>query len=730
MNKEKINDFVNVWAQAVGLTEKGDKKYVDLIKSDIAKRCAMYEKDFPTISIRDDNCAAYIIKPVNNQYSFEDFLLNRLMLGLREVSFTGALEGNAGDYEAQSKSLSVDAGLIGSKVKDKSTRHVGLQGKSVQIIKKTIEHELGHCFKSSFNDGFLAPYGSGRTQDDIYKNIIDALSKFENGKYASQIKSLQEFNLQEYSASIKTGVGNSNVAYQYKGIPDGRVKWIDELLNETEALELSNINDVQERWPLQDENSRDSSSGNYVNVYNYLSGYSTFTGYGPILKSLLGKEGTFQAEYMSSSIDVFKQFDKEYADIVQDVWGLDSQQFPPMKCIFLDFDYLINKNFFDENVMLKLDEFFAKCYERKVEKSISQNNGTLSQESRETILKDIEQFQSRLTTNDNPQKREQLSHNIVFNKIKTRINELSIQNSQPEITENIKVPQQENSQKDNQQSEETDSPKIKFVKGFIQAYNDTEEDYQYEKRSNDSLFDIKRLQDIFEMYDKSNTFNKMLISDLDGKWIGVPGDKDFKVQYSQKQVSAMARLLKTAQLLTESKKLNPEGRNYLEDFTNIPDIEYKLKQMKEDFKDENSYMYELRQKAKDNRANGTIPSYPPTQAETDSSDSPLLTIEQDVKQEIGTSNAKSEETSSNKIQISSVIDTILQSKITTSETQQQTKAMDDILRVKKLMFNQKCGAVLTDEQKALIEQHTRQTNEVQVRFRNQQDKKNNERLEM
>ena len=247
MNKEKINDFVNVWAQAVGLTEKGDKKYVDLIKSDIAKRCAMYEKDFPTISIRDDNCAAYIIKPVNNQYSFEDFLLNRLMLGLREVSFTGALEGNAGDYEAQSKSLSVDAGLIGSKVKDKSTRHVGLQGKSVQIIKKTIEHELGHCFKSSFNDGFLAPYGSGRTQDDIYKNIIDALSKFENGKYASKIKSLQEFNLQEYSASIKTGVGNSNVAYQYKGIPDGRVKWIDELLNETEALELSNINDVQER---------------------------------------------------------------------------------------------------------------------------------------------------------------------------------------------------------------------------------------------------------------------------------------------------------------------------------------------------------------------------------------------------------------------------------------------------------------------------------------------------
>lgn len=73
---------------------------------------------------------------------------------------------------------------------------------------------------------------------------------------------------------------------------------------------------------------------------------------------------------------------------------------------------------------------------------------------------------------------------------------------------------------------------------------------------------------------------------------------------------------------------------------------------------------------------------------------------------------------------------ILDSKVTTKEMQQQTKAMDDILKVKKLMFNQKCGAVLTDEQKALIEQHTRQTNEVQVRFRNQQDQKNNEGLEM
>ena len=36
----------------------------------------MYEQTFPTISTKDDSCNAYIIKPVNGQYSFEDFLLN------------------------------------------------------------------------------------------------------------------------------------------------------------------------------------------------------------------------------------------------------------------------------------------------------------------------------------------------------------------------------------------------------------------------------------------------------------------------------------------------------------------------------------------------------------------------------------------------------------------------------------------------------------------------------
>ena len=146
MNKSRINDFVNVWAQIVGLTGEENKKYRNIIKTDIARRCEMYEKTFPTISTKDDKCKAYIIKPVNGQYSFEDFLLNRLMLGLREISFNGALEGHSGDYTAYDKTLNVDTKFIETTVQDKSTTHARLKGKSEQIVGKTIEHEFGHCF--------------------------------------------------------------------------------------------------------------------------------------------------------------------------------------------------------------------------------------------------------------------------------------------------------------------------------------------------------------------------------------------------------------------------------------------------------------------------------------------------------------------------------------------------------------------------------------------------------
>ena len=70
MDKIKINDFVDVWAVTIGLT---DQRYVSLIKNDIIKRCLKYEEKVPQIKTEYDYSDVYIIKPVNNAYSLEDF---------------------------------------------------------------------------------------------------------------------------------------------------------------------------------------------------------------------------------------------------------------------------------------------------------------------------------------------------------------------------------------------------------------------------------------------------------------------------------------------------------------------------------------------------------------------------------------------------------------------------------------------------------------------------------
>lgn len=668
MNKEKINDFVNIWAQTVGLTES---RYINFIKKDIARRCAMYESTISSINVKDNDCDAYIIKPIDGKYSLEDFFLNRLMLGLREISFSGALEGNGGEYSADQKSLAVDVDKIKSTILDKAIRHPALQGKHTQIIQKTIEHELGHCLKSAFTNGYKAPIGSGREQDVIYENLINNLLRFQNGKYAHQIKTIQELNHDGDSSPIKTGVHDSYSIYDY------RLEYVDELLNETESLELTNSNVPHEIKRLRDNNGNDSPTGNYVNVYNYISGYSTITGYGSILKSLLGKSDTFHAEYISSP-DIFKKFDLEYADIVQDVWGLDPSKFSPVKSISIDFYDLVLKKRFDETTMLKLDEFFAKCYERKIEKSISQSGGSLSQEFIDTTLEEIKQFQERLTTNDDPQKREQLAHNIVFNNIRTRISELVLQNSTSTSHPKNIQPQPQAQQSNNDQ--------MKFATGLIQAYDATEQKYQYNVRANHSLSDIIRLREILE----TNGLNKTLLLDTEGTLLGRPGDADFKVQYSQKQVSAMARLLKTAKLMTDSSKLNPEDTNYLEQFVNIPEVNYRLQQMHADFKDESSYIYELRQNAKNNRSTGNIPSYPPTQAEIDARNPVEPTVH---------------------LQRKNILDFIYLGKPTPSDLQKQT----NLLRMQKLLRMKNQGLPLTDNERIAVEQYEQQQNEAKAR---------------
>ena len=170
-----------------------------------------------------------------------------------------------------------------------------------------------------------------------------------------------------------------------------------------------------------------------------------------------------------------------------------------------------------------------------------------------------------------------------------------------------------------------------FVEGFIQAYNNTETEFQYEYRKKFEANDIQRVQEII----RTNGLNVMLTANLDGNLVEKAGG-EFKRQYSEKQVSAMAQLLKAAQLLTNNKNLNPTGRNYLEEFSSVPSIESKLKQMKEDFNDKDSYMSKLKKESMVNRLNGTLPKFPKTQGEIDAASSTVRDSDGPVlKQEMG-----------------------------------------------------------------------------------------------
>ena len=706
MNREMINDFVNIWAKTIGLVGEKNKKYVNFIKTDIARRCSLYENEIRGINVKDDNCEAYIIKPVDNEYSLDAFLLNRLMLGLRGVDFTGALEGAAGNYVASEKYMDINTNLIESLVKEKAKKYNDLEEEEVHILQKTIEHELGHCFKTSFNNGFKRSFGKGREQDEIYKKLIDNLAKFENGKYVTQIKSIKDFDLESYSEKIKTGV--NDYCYNHE---------VDELLNETEALKLSKSNKIHKKQVLKDKNGRNAASENYVNVYNYISGYRSFSGYGEIFKSILGKENTFKAEYIFSR-DILQQFDQEYKEIVEEVWNLDSQNFSPIKCISDDFCYLRNKKEFDEKTMLKLDEFFAKCYQKKVDKIFNDSDSKLNSEMVEKILKEIEVFELKLTTNEDSNKREKLVHNVIFNNIKIRIDELSKHKGNPQLNNKEEKPKNFSGEvkKKNQEiiNNIDNNKKQAFIEGLIEAYNDTETNEQYEKRKTLEEKYIKMIMS------RSDTIEipKSLKEALEEKNIVDAGNNVFKGQYSGKQVSIMVRMLKAAQLCTNNKKINSEGKNYYQELIDNPFIEEKLREMKEDFKKPNSYMYGLREKAKENRAKGSIPNYAPTKGE----------IEVDKTLNKVNSNELSKNNTSYKMSVDSIEECILDSKVTTSEVNNQIRKTKNDLNIKRLKFEQQIGGgVLTDKEKRMIEEHNRQFNQAQIDFINSENERKNKK---
>lgn len=85
---------------------------------------------------------------------------------------------------------------------------------------------------------------------------------------------------------------------------------------------------------------------------------------------------------------------------------------------------------------------------------------------------------------------------------------------------------------------------------------------------------------------------------------------------------------------------------------------------------------------------------------------------------------------SKEISVCDVKESVSKGKVTNQDTQSATQDMKKLMEIKRLQIMQRTGQTLTPEQKQLLDEHIRQTNEAQVRFRNQQEQNKSKGLSL
>jgi len=606
MNIERINDYIDAYSRAINITPEVTSILKELIPNLVKK----YSATITSIPVEQDGYDKYVIKPVDGKYSIEDFFLNRLFRNVWEVYLkTNSVE--KGGFEPNYMEIGFNMPLIEKQlVGSINTEREDFKELDAIARKKVIMHEFEHALQTQY---------SGKALFDIrYKRIFEEIRKAKDGKYKDETN--------EYSESVFRNDYGTQETYTHSGLHySGKNKDVqtyrevsgfdnlNEIFNETESLEMAG---ARTQVKIVYKNNT------YYRVKNVESSNSSITNYGVLLKALLGPKETFIGMYLNPN-RMFAEFNKEYNTIFQEAFGNDKSAW---ENVINQIESIKASDSLEDR--LKLDTVLAKCLELKVENAIKRGNTSPKTLSKMNEI--INLFYNNTISSQDESRRKSLEHIQILYSIQERVNQLKQEVTLPEQKEEQAIDSQTKQSEKVLRSNVSDN-KMRFVRGFIQAYNNTETEHQYEARKNHETRDIQRVQEII----RTNGLNVMLTADLDGNLVETAGG-EFKRQYSQKQVSAMAQLLKAAQLLTNDKKLNPSGKNYLEEFSSVPSIESTLKQMKRDFNDKDSYMSRLKKESMVNRLNGTLPNFPKTQGEIDAASSIVRDADGPaLKQEIG-----------------------------------------------------------------------------------------------
>lgn len=389
---EKIDIVLNEVQSVYGLTENTK----NMLKDNIIKRASMYNGITPNINPEESNI---IINPT----STVDVFLNRLVNNIRVYNLSNSYTppnqlGNKGDYAGGSQTLGLESyNSIKDSVKDKfNNKGVSISNEQLDIcVRKVFNHEIGHALQHSFkgNDGMI---------NNNYNIVVSNLAQ----KYPNMFQVPNKIQIQQINGGVKPK--ESNI---YSKL-DKQSTLLDEIFNESEALEISNMKNSQFEYNMKHGNKK---------IYNYDSSNYKITSYGNMMKIIMGNEKTYRTMYEDSDI-IYKFFD-QFKDISKEVFKTNDIT-TPMQAVLIGLDEVRNKSNMD--VANDLDLFFTKCLEKRVYHDLK--NPNISNDELNRINNYIEKFQNQMIRSLNNSLQQEIIINNLKELTKKRSNELNNEN--------------------------------------------------------------------------------------------------------------------------------------------------------------------------------------------------------------------------------------------------------------------------------------------------------------
>lgn len=406
IDKQKINDFINVYCELLGLDKSNPKHKIiyNYFKESIYRRTIKYKDIKVPVSI--DNYSDYIIKPTNGEWNIEDFLLNRLFASIRKIDLETNNANETGilaDYTGANGELSfsLDDVLATNKSFYKTDKD------AINSTYKTFSHEVGHALKTQYSGGYrFFSLRNDQEKNDTYIKLIERLKSFNNGQYADEI--IDNIDNAQEIGNAKTGVRGKNGSYLEKIKIIYKPELLDEMLNEDEAIELSDISTSSQYTKIYDKD-RKEKSGYALDVPNKSSGYSKYYGIGIQLKYVLGKKKYFEIQYGNTD-KVAEEFDKMYQDISSEMFG--ENKYTPLQVIYYN-NYSISKEKRTYVPFLETNEFLARCYEKRLKKYLSNNK--YNKETLDRIIAEIDEMLKYTTHHINKETDKNLPHIKIYN---------------------------------------------------------------------------------------------------------------------------------------------------------------------------------------------------------------------------------------------------------------------------------------------------------------------------